>query len=504
MMKTCFFAAVMLVFFVSAARADVSLLVLESVGVAGEFTGSGHTAVYFSDICADGLTKLRLCNAGESGVVVGAYPGLIPNRQQEWIAIPLNYYLYGVDDPKDAPLYANGQVRALLRDTYRRQHLRSLIPDGPNGTMPPGRWSAMLTMALNRDIYSFNLKTTREEDAKFLEAFNNMPPMKKFNSFSRNCADFSRKIMNMYFPGSTHRDVINDFGITTPKALARTLTSYGSDHRERLFHLTRYSQVPGTIWRSYDNRNFTEKALLSKKYIVPAIVFYPPLIPIFAGAYLSAGNYTIPETYQKYASAEIARLNVEKKAIKASGKRGKEAKEARRDIELRQEYERAKLFANQNVWNRYKNEFRGIVKVAVEHRLFQNEGEIKTFFKDLEIKSTPSLDDAGLAMLNVRYYDSDRSLGITRQNILSPWSDRELALKLIIARIYHELNARQRDRASFDDFQADWALLTRLAETSAVGGEAMAFRQNRGKFVTERPKRKTSAKLRNAMIKITQ
>ena len=490
--------------FVSAARADVSLFVLESVGVAGEFTGSGHTAVYFSNICADGPTRLRLCNEGESGAVVGAYPGMIPNVAQEWIAVPVNAYLYGVDDLQNVPLYANGKVRSLLRDNYRKQQLRSLIPDNPDGTMPAGRWAAMLSMALNRDIYSFNLKTTREEDAKFLQSFNSMPPMKKFNSFSRNCADFTKKIMNSYFPGATQRDVINDFGITTPKALARSLTGYADSKHERLFHLTKYSQVHGTIWKSHDNRNFTEKALLSKKYIVPAVVFYPPIVAVFAGAYLTTGNYTVNETYEKYASPEIARLNLEKRNIKASGKRGADVKKARKEIELRKDFERAKLFANEGVWNRYKGDFRLIVKRSIEQRLFQNEGEIKTFFKDLETKSTPALDESGAAYLNVRYYDSDRILGLTRRNILDPRSDRELALKLIIARIYAELNAKQKDRGPFDEFQADWALLQRLKPVNSPSGEALQARAGRGKFVTDRPEPSFGRKLTKLFINITQ
>ncbi len=60
-MKRCLFAlALLLVFVPDVAWADISLFVLESVGVTGEFTGSCLTATLFSNICADGTVRLRL------------------------------------------------------------------------------------------------------------------------------------------------------------------------------------------------------------------------------------------------------------------------------------------------------------------------------------------------------------------------------------------------------------------------------------------------------------
>ncbi len=77
-MKKCLFALILLLAFIpNVARADVSLLVLEAMGGAGEFTGSGHTAIYFSNICADGPTRLRLCQPGERGAVIISYPSFV-------------------------------------------------------------------------------------------------------------------------------------------------------------------------------------------------------------------------------------------------------------------------------------------------------------------------------------------------------------------------------------------------------------------------------------------
>lgn len=483
------------------AQADVSMIVLESVGVAGEFTGSGHTAVYLSNICADGPVKLRLCNPGESGVVISAYPKFSDQITQEWMAVPFIPYLYGVEDPRQIPIYANGKVRRLLRENYRQQHLLPYVQENSDGTMPNGSWQTMLTMAFNRDIYSFTVKTTSEEDAKFLDRFNAMNWEGKFSVFSRNCADFTRKVINTYFPGATRRDVINDFGITTPKALAKSFTRYASSRPERLFHVTKYPQIVGPIWRSDDNKNFTEKAITSKKYVVPSLVFYPPVFGAMAGAYLLTGRYSVPNTYKKYISAETARLNLEKKRLKASG--SKNAAELAEN-QLRIERERLMHLGNKQIWNSYEARFGKILERAIGYGIFQDKREVMTYLRDLEFMSTPEFDENGFLVLRVKYYNSERKLGITRQNILAPHSDRELAYKLMVAKIYAELNAKSKNRESLQDFLTHWDLMDRLTLDEPVTGEQLAYRQNRGRFVENPPADSSSRKMMKVFLKVTK
>lgn len=62
------------------AQADVSLLVLEAMGVAGEYTGSGHTAVYLSNVCLETPVKLRLCRPDEHGIVISSYPQMVKGQ----------------------------------------------------------------------------------------------------------------------------------------------------------------------------------------------------------------------------------------------------------------------------------------------------------------------------------------------------------------------------------------------------------------------------------------
>jgi hypothetical protein len=475
------------------ARADVSLLVLEAVGMAGEYTGSGHTAIYLSNICADGPVDLRLCQAGERGVVISNYPSFGDKGTAEWMAVPLMPYLYGVEDEKDIPLYANGDIRNFLRETYRQKHLRTFVQDDAAGTMPKGGWKMMLTAAFNRDVYSFNVQTSVEEDAKFLKEFNSVPNKGKFNSLSQNCADFAKRLINGYFPGAARRDVINDFGITTPKAVARSFTGFASSRPERLFHITKYSQVAGSIWRSFDNRNFTEIAFKSKKYVIPSLIFKPSLLAIFAGTYLLTGRFNVHDAYKEFANAQIARLNFDRRLREENGSGPSATDTPRVEVEDKIDVERSGLFGSRQVWDGYKTAFAPILRNAIAQGLFQDPNEVKTFFRDLELQSEPAYDANNALILQVNYYGEKRVLGITRHNILNADSDRELALKLMLAKINAELNASEKNRSSLDDFNESWRLMRQLS-TPDPWSSLPGIEKSRGRFLKTPPKTTTKRK----------
>jgi len=89
-------------FVCSPARGDVGVVLNESLDTSvARITGSGHSAVYFSRICPDGPVKLRLCAAGENGSVMSNYTTLGEDQPFEWNVVPLNIYLYGVEDPDE-------------------------------------------------------------------------------------------------------------------------------------------------------------------------------------------------------------------------------------------------------------------------------------------------------------------------------------------------------------------------------------------------------------------
>jgi len=521
MRKISFTLLVLLVLIPVSARADVSLFLGEAIGYSGEWTGSGHTAIYFSNICSDGHVQLRLCAPGERGVVISSYPNFGEHAPYQWIAVPVIPYLYGVESERDIPLYANGKVRTLLRETYRQKHLRNIVPDTTDGSLPKGQWRPMLASVLNRDVYSFNVKTMPEEDARLVREFNELPNKRNFGTFYNNCADFARIVLNRYFPGATHRDVLNDFTMsTTPKAVAKSLTGYATKRPERLFNITRYPQVSGTIWRSFDVRNLTEMGFLSRKYYIPSLIFNPYVAAIFATTYLTTGRFSIHKTYKKYGTPEIARLNSEKYQLKRQAKepRGETAKLGSnfgandaagsnltlKEIAERQAAERLYLFGDKQTWNHYKAAFAPKLAAAIDQGLFLDRGEVKTFFRDLELQSEPAFDENGALILKVRAYGQDRILGLTRDNITGANSDPQLAYKLMLAKIDVELKANEKNRESLESFKSNWALLTRLSEKLAASPPALKSSLNgRTRFLQVPVRTSFKQRLKKLVVHIT-
>src|SRR5271169_5705906 len=90
----------------SQAYGDVGVVLNESLDTSVErVTGSGHTAVYFSRICPDSPVKLRLCRPGEYGSVMSNYINLGEDERYEWNIVPLSVYVYGVEDPRNQPIF---------------------------------------------------------------------------------------------------------------------------------------------------------------------------------------------------------------------------------------------------------------------------------------------------------------------------------------------------------------------------------------------------------------
>jgi hypothetical protein len=267
--------------------AGVALLVSEPFGSFGFFTPTGHASIYLSGVCVETPTRLRLCQPGESGVVISRYNRI---AGRDWIAVPLLPYFYAVERPEDVPASAEAAVVARLRDAYRRAHLRELAPDGPEGETPKGDWIQLVGAAYDRSIYGFALETTPEDDERLIRHLNSQRNQRRFNLFYRNCADFARSTINFYYPRALRRSVVADAGISTPKQSAKALVKYCRRRPDvRLSHFV-IPQIPG-IRRSTKIRGVNESLIRSKKYIVP-LAFLQPWVAATAGAaYVISGRF---------------------------------------------------------------------------------------------------------------------------------------------------------------------------------------------------------------------
>ncbi len=278
------------------ARADAALLMEEPYGEFGAFNPTGHAAIYLNHVCAESPTRLRTCRPGEPGAVISRYHKI---DGYDWLAIPLVPYLYAVERVEDVPVTADAALEASLRDRYRRDHLLEFAPDVAQGKKageaPGGEWTQLIGASYDRRIYGFQIQTTADEDMQFMNRYNDSRNEGHFNLLFHNCADFSRTLLNVYYPHSVHRNFFVDLGITTPKQVARSLTKYADHHPDLTFATFMIPQVPGSIKRSHPIDGVLESVVKSKKYVLPLAVLSPEVAAGLIVAYLTDGRFKAPK-----------------------------------------------------------------------------------------------------------------------------------------------------------------------------------------------------------------
>jgi len=271
----------------SKAYGDASLLIEEPYGFFGSINPTGHSAIYLNRVCAESPTMLRRCQPGETGVVISRYSRI---RSFDWVAIPLLPYLYAVEQVEDVPEWAERAPVEELRNAYAEAHLMSLV-SASKGYDAKNVWPQLLGVAYIRKIYSFKIATTDEQDDRLIEEYNDKANDSHFNLFTNNCADFSRRLLNFYYPNAVHRSFTADIAITTPKQIAKSLVTFA--HRNDGLELSEIviPQVPGTIPRSHPPRGVVESLLKTKKYAVPIAVLNPYVLVGIAVTYLTNGRF---------------------------------------------------------------------------------------------------------------------------------------------------------------------------------------------------------------------
>ena len=108
-----------------------------------------------------------------------------------------------------------------------------------------------------------------------MQWLNRCPDRTHFNFFFSNCADFTRQMLDVLFPGAIHRNFLFDLGMTTPKQLESSLHRYAMRHPELGFEVYELPQVPGDIPRSGHLYGVTESFAKSKPYLLPVAILDP-------------------------------------------------------------------------------------------------------------------------------------------------------------------------------------------------------------------------------------
>jgi hypothetical protein len=407
------------------ARADATLFLGEPYGYDGALAGTGHASVYLSRVCAASPVVLRLCAPGETGIVLSRYRSI---GGYDWIAIPLIPYLYAVEKQEDIPLFVDAKLLAFLRDRYRRDRLESLVPDLPDGGTPGGVWYELIGASYIRTIYAFEIATTSEQDAALIRKLNSRPNRQRWTLITANCADFARGVIDFYHPHAVHRSIVADLGVTTPKQLARTLSSYTRRHPElRTSRPSNYAipQVPGTVPRSRPAHTVTECALTAKKYMLPLFALHPYIAGALVAGYVGHGRFNLSRNAlildsQQQLDAPLTRLTrMDRRAVQ----------------------DRFEELLRTESWAAAADD---------------------PHWASLHAAAEPAFDASGEPTLKVRLSGEVTPVGIARANILSVPQGFEFAAGLVKARLREELKSAAARKTARADVESDLLLLQQL------------------------------------------
>ncbi len=266
-------------------HAQAALLLEEPYGFFGTLNPTGHTAIYFSHICAETPVKLRRCEPGEQGTVIARYQGI---AGYDWVAMPLIPYLYAVEDVSRVPDRALPPTVRRMRNLYHEAHLTGL--GGDEGNLVHGGWTQLVGVSYERRIYAFRFATTEKQDNKVIELLNEHPNHSHFNLVYNNCADFARPILNIYFPHTFRRNFFPDVWMTTPKAETYKLSHYAKKHPEMQLEIFEIPQIPGNRRPSRSNKSVSG-ALMTTGYAIPIVLLNPYLAGGLFVDYLARGRY---------------------------------------------------------------------------------------------------------------------------------------------------------------------------------------------------------------------
>lgn len=445
------------------ASADIGVVLEEALdNGASRITASGHSAVYFSNICAESPVKLRLCHDGEQGSVASVYEDFGENKNYGWNVVPLNIYMYGVADPGQRPLLATEKIKRVLEEEYRRKFLAEYCSEVCDANLKAD-WRSTVGAAFNRSIYIFVVHTSAEQDLKFIQRLNALPNENHFSAMRRNCANFTKDIINEYFPHSAKANFINDFGMTSPKAVARSFARFAHRRPDLEYHVIHYAQLPGTYKRSDKNRLGTELTFHAKLFLAPllplGIISIHETLPVFFTAYMLTGRFNPEHEWEKHASAEATALGFQITAAKNEKDKTKIS-----GIETQIKTAKAATVGDPELWAARREEFQSFIDQAAKDPSAPKISSTKRTLKELDRVGRPIVDENGSIWMELRGENGQRKVGIGENDVLFAESNRNLAYQIILARVTRALKSPLHSREMISEFQDDWSLLQQARE----------------------------------------
>jgi hypothetical protein len=260
--------------------------------------------------------------------------------------------------------------------------------------------------------------------------------------------------MNVYYPGAVKPDYLNDFFMTSPKAVARTLTHYAEKHPESDFRVLHFAQVPGTIKRSSECRSGTEQLYHSKKLVIPLAAFAWQGVPAVAASYAITGRFNPEHQFEAHPSSDAAGS-----ASNASLDIGTGYTVSVQELAAEDTLERETIVGTNDEWKEYQNRFDAMVDQAIRSEVIPDRMYLKNVLKKLGEGSRISADANGALWMNFRGDEPPLRVGISASNVFAPDSEGQFAYQIILARMADELKSPRHSRETMMEFKLDWTLL---------------------------------------------
>jgi hypothetical protein len=147
--------------------------------------------------------------------------------------------------------------------------------------------------AYERRIYAFRFETTPEQDDAFIAHMNAAANRSHFSILFRNCADFSSRVLDFYFPGAFRRHIAPDGGLVTPRQVAYELVRYARKHPELRLTVLQIPLVPGFHHNSRLGNTAVE-SLIVTGYVIPIGFLSPVAAGVIIADYLVWGRDPLP------------------------------------------------------------------------------------------------------------------------------------------------------------------------------------------------------------------
>jgi len=256
---------------------------------------------------------------------------------------------------------------------------------------------------------------------------------------------------------------MNDFGMTSPKAVARTFTRYALRHPEANFRVQHFAQVPGTIKRSRECRAGTEQLYHSKKFLIPMIVFADHELPVVVASYVLTGRFNPQRQLEQHPTAEAAEIGRELQLAKTD-----EDKTRAKKLQMDENLERRRVVGTAEEWKEYRQAFGRITEEAIREELIPDSQRLPRYFKNLDEAGTPFVDEHGALWMEIQESGRAFKVGLSANNILAPGSDSLGAYELLLVRTDRILKSPKHSRESMLEFRLDWVMLQRASEKNAL------------------------------------